>query len=233
MLISEIFYSIQGEGILTGVPSIFIRTSGCNLRCRWCDTPYASWKPKGFNLNMDEILARLEQWPAAKHVVITGGEPMIARGIHALAQELRVRGYHITIETAGTIAPGGITCNLASLSPKLSHSTPLPGEIASGWIERHEQLRLQPNILRAWLDHCTDYQLKFVVGQESDLCEIIRLLSNIGTEIPAHRVLLMPEGKTIKELRSRSVWLSDVCLNTGYRFCHRLHVELYGNKRGT
>ena len=101
MLISEIFYSVQGEGVLTGVPSIFIRTSGCNLRCRWCDTPYASWNPEGEELNVAEILDRIATWPAARHVVLTGGEPMVARGIHELAGALKERGLHITIETAG------------------------------------------------------------------------------------------------------------------------------------
>ena len=194
MLISEIFYSVQGEGILTGVPSIFIRTSGCNLRCRWCDTPYASWKPEGDDLSLEEILARVAEWPAARHVVLTGGEPMIARGIHTLAASLRSQGYHLTIETAGTIAPGGIACDLASVSPKLSHSTPLPGEIEAGWMERHERLRLQPDVLRAWLEHCPDYQLKFVVTGESDLEEIRRLLADLEMPIPADRVLLMPEA---------------------------------------
>ena len=88
MLISEIFYSVQGEGELTGVPSVFIRTSGCNLRCRWCDTPYASWNPEGTEMSVVQILAEVEKHPAA-HVVLTGGEPMVARGIHELATALR------------------------------------------------------------------------------------------------------------------------------------------------
>ena len=126
MLISEIFHSVQGEGELTGVPSVFIRTSGCNLRCRWCDTPYASWNPEGTEMSIDRILAEVEKHPAA-HVVLTGGEPMVARGIHELAASLRRLGKHITIETAGTVAPGGIACDLASISPKLAYSTPAPG----------------------------------------------------------------------------------------------------------
>ncbi len=233
MLISEIFYSVQGEGVLTGVPSIFIRTSGCNLRCRWCDTPYASWNPEGEELNVAEILDRIATWPAARHVVLTGGEPMVARGIHELAGALKERGLHITIETAGTILPGGIACDLASLSPKLTHSTPLPGEIEPGWIERHERRRLQPEVLRAWLDHGGDYQLKFVISTEADLLEIQGLLTTLDCPIPPDRVLLMPEGRTMEELRQRGGWLVEVCRRTGHRFCHRLHIELFGNKRGT
>ena len=101
MLISEIFYSLQGEGELTGVPSVFVRTSGCNLRCNWCDTPYASWNPEGKQMTVEEIVAEIATHPA-KHAVLTGGEPMIAPGIHELAFQLQEAGYHITIETAAT-----------------------------------------------------------------------------------------------------------------------------------
>jgi 7-carboxy-7-deazaguanine synthase len=233
MLISEIFYSVQGEGILTGVPSVFIRTSGCNLRCRWCDTPYASWRTEGEELSNAQILAHTVAHSAAKHVVITGGEPMIARGIHDLAAALRADGFHITIETAGTMPPGGIACDLASLSPKLRHSTPLPGEIEPAWIERHGQRRLQPEVLRAWMAHCPDYQMKFVVSEAGDLDEITALLADVSTGIPPHRVLLMPEGRTVEELATRSAWLVDVCKARGFRYCRRLHIDLFGNRRGT
>jgi 7-carboxy-7-deazaguanine synthase len=117
MLISEIFYSIQGEGELTGVPSVFVRTSGCNLRCNWCDTMYASWDPEGDQMSLDEILRKVDSFPT-QHCVLTGGEPMVAKEIHELANSLRQQGKHITIETAATIPPAGIACDLASLSPK-------------------------------------------------------------------------------------------------------------------
>ena len=120
------FYTIQGEGALTGVPSVFIRTSGCNLRCRWCDTPYASWEPEGRDWSLDEIVAEVRQHPA-RHCVITGGEPMVAKELPELLSMLADAGYHLTIETAGTVPPDGIPCGLASLSPKLSNSTPPPG----------------------------------------------------------------------------------------------------------
>src|SRR5438445_9540450 len=111
MLVSEIFYSLQGEGELAGVPSVFVRLSGCNLRCNWCDTPYASWAPEGEKLSVAEILAQIAAYPA-RHVVLTGGEPMIASGIRELATEVKKLGHHITIETAATIAPQGIPCDL-------------------------------------------------------------------------------------------------------------------------
>lgn len=231
MRISEIFYSIQGEGELTGVPSVFVRTSGCNLRCRWCDTKYASWDPEGDDRMIDGIVAEVLSHPS-HHTVVTGGEPMVAKGVHELMAVLRGRGQHLTIETAATIPPEGIACDLASLSPKLANSTPLPGEIAPGWIEKHDTLRLQPEVIRAWID-AYPYQLKFVVASASDLGEIEDLLRRIDRDIPPHKVLLMPEGVTAEAIRGRDESLVDVCKERGYRYCNRLHVEIFGNKRGT
>src|SRR5438477_971581 len=120
MKIAEIFYSVQGEGGLVGVPSIFVRTSGCNLRCSWCDTPYTSWNPEGADLSIPEILDRTAQFGAARHVVLTGGEPMIAPGIIELSERLHERGLHVTVETAGTVFTP-VACDLMSISPKLSN----------------------------------------------------------------------------------------------------------------
>jgi len=231
MLISEIFYSIQGEGALTGVPSVFVRTSGCNLRCKWCDTPYASWKPEGEQLSPEAVVEQVLRFPA-KHCVITGGEPMIAPGMEELVSLLRAEGLHITIETAATIPPNGIVCDFASLSPKLNNSTPDPDTISSAWVLRHEQTRRQPEILAQWISHC-DYQLKFVVSEESDLLEIENLLSSLPVSIPAWKVQLMPEGRSAAEVDAHSRLLVGVCKEKGYRFCDRLHLRLFGNTRGT
>lgn len=231
MRITEIFYSIQGEGELTGVPSVFIRTSGCNLRCRWCDTMYASWSPEGEDWDVESILAKVRGFPT-RHAVLTGGEPMIAKGIHELAGALRESRYHITIETAGTIPPDGIACDLASLSPKLRNSTPLEGEIATSWIERHESTRWQPEVVRAWVDH-SHFQLKFVVSSAGDLPEIERMVGELGREIPPHQILLMPEGITPEQTHARHGDLVRISKEKGYRFCPRLHLDLFGNTRGT
>ena len=230
MLISEIFHSLQGEGQLAGVPSVFVRTSGCNLRCNWCDTPYASWQSEGSAMTVPEIVAAVRQYPA-RHAVLTGGEPMIAPGMRELAAELKQLGYHLTIETAATIAPGGIACDLASLSPKLKNSAP-DQRLDDTWRQKHEALRWQPDVVRAWLGHC-HYQLKFVVSQAGDVDEIETMLSQLGREIPRAQVLLMPEGVTVEALRARAGWLGELCKQRGYRYAPRLHVELYGNKRGT
>jgi 7-carboxy-7-deazaguanine synthase len=230
MLISEIFYSLQGEGELTGVPSVFVRTSGCNLRCNWCDTPYASWSPEGTTMTIDAILAEVRRYPA-RHVVLTGGEPMIAKEIRALAAALKQAGYHLTIETAATVPPEGIACDLASLSPKLGNSLP-DDRLPASWREKHAALRWQPDVVKAWLA-AYGYQLKFVVSAEADVDEIEGLLGQLGVVIPRAKVLLMPEGTTVEALRARAGWLGELCKARGYRYAPRLHVELYGNKRGT
>jgi 7-carboxy-7-deazaguanine synthase len=229
MRIAEIFYSIQGEGLLAGVPSIFIRTSGCNLRCHWCDTPYASWKPEGPEMSIEEILKKLTEWNC-DHIVLTGGEPMIAPDLPELATALKKQKKHITIETAGTILPNGIPCDLASISPKLSNSTPSP-ERDPAWAKKHEASRLQPEVISEWIRKYP-FQLKFVVSSENDLAEIKDLLSRLPP-VPLHQILLMPEGIDVKTLATRSPWLIEICKREGFRFCPRLHIELFGHTRGT
>lgn len=230
MLISETFYSLQGEGELTGVPSVFIRTAGCNLRCNWCDTPYASWAPEGTDRSVEELVAEVRSHPA-RHVVLTGGEPMIARNIRDLAAALRADGRHITIETAATVSPDGIACDLASLSPKLANSAP-DARLSDSWRARHDVTRWNPDAIRAWIDGYA-CQFKFVVASPADVSELESLLSSLGRDIPRHKVLLMPEATSLERMRERSAWLGELCKARGYRYAHRLHIELYGNKRGT
>jgi 7-carboxy-7-deazaguanine synthase len=221
--ISEIFYSIQGEGGLVGVPSVFVRTSGCNLRCRWCDTPYTSWNPEGEEMTLDAILERVSGYPA-HHAVVTGGEPMIAPAVVELTRRLRERGLHITIETAGTVW-AGVDCDLMSISPKLANSTP-----EGPFRAQHERLRIQPEVLSR-LMATYDYQLKFVVAEPGDLVEIRTLVD--GLRADPRKVILMPEGVDAEVLRERSAWLTEICKAEGFRYSPRLHVDLYGNKRGT
>jgi 7-carboxy-7-deazaguanine synthase len=222
--IAEIFYSIQGEGALAGVPSIFVRTSGCNLRCVWCDTPYTSWQPEGDELSLDEILACVDVYTAARHVVLTGGEPMIAPLVVELTELLRARGLHITIETAGTVFQP-VVCDLMSISPKLAHSTP-----TGSWAATHERLRIQPEALRRLMDGY-EYQLKFVVAGPDDLDEIQRLIDRLAAD--RSKVILMPEGIDPEILRERGRTVAEICKREGFRFGPRLHVDLYGNTRGT
>lgn len=226
MKISEIFYSVQGEGILTGVPSVFVRTSGCNLRCTWCDTPYTSWQPEGRDLTEDEILVEVLQHPAT-HVVVTGGEPMIAPGIVSLTDALKTAGQHITIETAGTVFER-VACDLMSISPKLANSTPHERE-SGRWAAQHDRLRYQPGVLRQ-LMQTSPYQLKFVVTGPDDLAEIHQIVGDVSAD--RSRVVLMPEGTDAETLHERSQWLVEICKHRDFRFSPRLHVELWGNRRG-
>ena len=226
MKIAEIFYSIQGEGTLVGVPSVFIRTSGCNLRCTWCDTPYTSWQPEGVDQSLEQILQTTAQY-GASHVVVTGGEPMIAPGIVTLTQQLRAARLHITIETAGTVY-ASVACDLMSISPKLENSIPWDRE-GGRWAAQHNRLRWQPDVLKQLISEYP-YQLKFVIAAPEDIAEVDRMRQELGS--PPAQVVLMPEGVTREAMQQRGVWLAEICKTTGYRFSPRLHVDLWGDKRG-
>lgn len=228
MNISEIFLSIQGEGKLAGVPSIFIRTSGCNLRCTWCDSPYTSWTPQGREMSIDDILERLADF-ACVYVVLTGGEPMIASHVEELTRRLQEGDYHVTIETAATVWKN-VTCDLASISPKLAHSTPWTRD-EGRWADAHEKNRINIDTIRRFMA-LGEHQLKFVVDAPQDVVEVEALLARIGQYDPAD-VLLMPQGVTQSELTDKGPWIADVCKQRGYRFCPRLQIALFGNVRGT
>jgi len=219
MKISEIFYSVQGEGTLVGVPSVFIRTSGCNLRCAWCDTPYTSWNPEGHEMPVAEILEEVRRYPA-KHAVVTGGEPMIVDEVIELTKALDM---HVTIETAGTVYKP-VKCDLMSISPKLANSTP-EGKFAA----QHERLRYQPEVLKKLIADY-EYQLKFVVSGPGDLAEIESILT--ATNASRDRVVLMPEGTDDATLRTRATWITEICKRENFRYSPRLHIDLYGNRRG-
>jgi 7-carboxy-7-deazaguanine synthase len=224
--ISEIFYSLQGEGALVGVPSVFVRTSGCNLRCVWCDTPYTSWAPEGEDWSIDRILETVDSFRAT-HVVVTGGEPMIAPQIGELTNHLRERGLHITIETAGTVNTP-VACDLMSISPKLKNSTPLERD-GGRWAQQHDRLRWQPSVIKDLITTYS-YQLKFVIADPQDLAEVSQIRDSLN--VPRSQILLMPEGTSIETIRRRGPWLAEICKEQGYRFSPRLHVDLWGNKRG-
>jgi 7-carboxy-7-deazaguanine synthase len=223
MYISEIFNSIQGEGVLAGTPSVFVRTSGCNLRCTWCDTPYTSWQPEGEERGIESIAEEVERY-GASHVVVTGGEPMIAPQIDELTHRLK---QHVTIETAGTV-DAHVRCDLMSISPKLANSTPQNRENGR-WAAQHDRLRYQPEILKR-LIQLYPHQLKFVIADPVDLTEVHAIVETIGAS--KSRVVLMPEGVDAAVLAERGRWLAEICKQEGYRFSPRLHIDLWGNRRG-
>ena len=212
-----------------GIPSTFIRVSGCNLRCVWCDTPYASWSPEGPTLNLNEILVEVKSRPA-RHVVVTGGEPMIFSAVAELSADLRESGFIITIETAGTRFME-VAADLMSISPKLSHSTPVDDPI---WSAKHEKDRLNIPVLTQLLEKYPNYQLKFVVGRsfENDIAEIEQILTQLSGIRP-DRVILMAEGIDATHLLDTQRLLVAPCIERGWRLSPRFHVDLFGNTKGT
>jgi 7-carboxy-7-deazaguanine synthase len=226
--IAEIYHSIQGEGLLTGTPSVFVRASGCNLRCWFCDTPFASWSPEGNDWSVDEIITRVATWNCS-HVVITGGEPMLFAELIPLTERLRAAGMHITIETAGTLYLP-VACDLMSISPKMANSTP-PAERDARWHVRHEQARRAPEIVHRLMSEF-DHQLKFVIDTPADCDEVEEYLSQLP-EVARDRVLFMPQGVEPQDLAERAAWLEPYCQVHNLRFCPRRQIEWFGLVRGT
>jgi 7-carboxy-7-deazaguanine synthase len=210
-----------------GIPSVFVRVSGCNLRCVWCDTPYASWHPEGPVLEVSDVADQVLAY-GVDHVVLTGGEPMLFEGVAQLAELLKAQGRTITVETAGTLYRE-LPCDLMSISPKLAGSTPDDPY----WRERHDATRLQPEVLQKLIDRY-DYQLKFVVDpdREGDLEEIERVLSMLNG-VQSQKVLLMPEGTDSQTLLERSKRLVEPCMQRNWRLTSRMHIDLFGNTKGT
>ncbi len=228
MKIAEIYKSVQGEGFLAGTESVFVRSSGCNLRCWYCDTPYASWTPEGEDLSVDEILARIDEFKCS-HVVLTGGEPMLFAELIPLAAGLRERQRHITIETAGTLYLP-VECNLMSLSPKLANSTPSPVR-APNWAGRHDRTRHAPAVIRRLVSEYP-YQVKFVVDLRSDCEEVEEYLKDFP-EIDRARAMLMPQGTHVETLARQAAWIEPYCRKHNLHYCPRKQIEWFGFVRGT
>ncbi len=226
MRIAEIFHSVQGEGMLMGMPSVFVRTSGCNLRCHFCDTPYTSWNPEGENLELQTVMMQVAGFRCS-HAVVTGGEPMIAPQIDELCKLLKTEQHHITIETAATVFKP-IQADLISLSPKLSNSTPAAG---TGWAERHERDRINIPVIRQFLDNY-ECQFKWVIDQPGDIDEVQAILAQLPV-VPKERLFLMPQAVDIATLAQKGRWIAEICKQKGYRFGPRLHIDLWGHTRGT
>jgi 7-carboxy-7-deazaguanine synthase len=234
--VSERFVSRQGEGLLTGTTSSFIRLSGCNLRCWFCDTPYASWEPDGHFIPTSELV----QWAketGAQHVVLTGGEPLLPMAICELTDALRAAGLHLTVETAGTIFRP-VVSDLLSLSPKLSRSAPpvkrfshLPTVLAERWVDAHQRRRWQPAVIAQLIELAVDYQIKFVIDSPEEADEIVACVKELA--VPAEKIWIMPQAATPQSLDRQETWVRQWCEDAGYRFCDRAHLRWYGAQRGT
>ncbi len=228
--LSELFHSLQGEGAYSGVPSWFIRFSGCNLRCSWCDTPYTSWRPETRPLSTASVVEEFKAQPRTNHYVITGGEPMLfSDQVKALIAAIRQHdgGAVITIETNGTRFDTDVRPNLWSVSPKLATSKPklesVPGALLMH--NRNNNLCHLPKFREQ-----TATQYKFVVTCPQDFDEIEALCASYG--INHREVCIMPEGNTAAVQMKALEWLPMLCIEYGYRFTPRLHVLVWGPKRG-
>lgn len=266
----EMFHSIQGEGKYMGVPSFFVRVSGCNLRCVFknsrCDTPYTSFNPEKTEYkSMDEVVEsfmkmRLEH-PKTTHIVITGGEPMLyqeglynflERVLYCSSYEDSInKEYNVTIETNGTKDPSRFIRDsymlrnnydvdiMFSISPKLSSSVDKEGKfISKEAAERHDRERKGSQALAKYVDYTgIDFQLKFVYSDESSIAEIQDILSylKITNECDydeQNYVYLMPEGITVEHMNTMGKECVEQCLKYGWNFAPRLHILIWGDKRG-
>lgn len=239
----EIFHTIQGEGISTGAPAVFIRASRCNLHCHWCDTDH-TWNFKGTPWPHEkdaipgytkheraEVTYEMDPVEAAEKIlsyrcdrtVITGGEPLLQQeDFLKVMSHIRESdpGHQFEVETNGTRIPSAAfaaAVNQFNVSPKLANSG------------MEGRLRIHPEALAFFSSHSNAW-FKFVVAAPQDLDEIEGLIA--AHQLPRKRVLLMPEGRTSAELNRSAEWLAEVCRDRGYRFCDRLHVRIWGDKRG-
>lgn len=210
--ISEMFFSIQGEGVLQGIPSVLVRLAGCNLKCVWCDSKIKN----SYEFSIEELITKISQHNC-KYIILTGGEPLIYEDIVFLTQELKNKGFHITVETNATVKKP-IVCDLLSLSPKLIHSGNTDVKL------------FDPEIINYYIENY-DYQIKFVVqDQQSDFDEITDLLGLLAT-YDLERILIMPMSTTKNDLYKMQRKVIALCLQNGYRYSNRLQLQVWGNKK--
>ncbi len=213
--VAEVFRSIQGEGATAGLPSAFLRLQGCSLGCVWCDTRY-SWPPGGgTELDLRQVLRRVEAL-AVHNVVVTGGEPLESPAFVPLVEGLKAGGHRIEVETAGFLVPPDAPVDQWNVSVKLANSGVC------------RERRIQPAAIQAFLARPSWF--KFVIVAAADIREVEELAATYA--IPRDRVLLMPEGMTRRALEGRSALVADLCQRHGFRFSPRLHILLWGPKRG-
>lgn len=240
--ISELFYSIQGEGKKAGTPSFFVRTNYCNLRCQFaggnlCDTPYTSWYP-GDSKNLGKVTIEyiLSQYRNfyPSDVIITGGEPTLQKaGLIELCSALKKldRKIFITLETNGTRYGEYVKfIDLVSISPKLATSVPTNKK----FMKSHLKSRLNFNVLNQYQlgshQKIYDIQWKFVITSEKDIEEILLIQNRVN--FPNNTVYLMPEGITRRDLSMRRKVVANLCKQYNFNYCERLQILIWGNKRG-
>lgn len=219
--ICEIFCSIQGEGLMQGVPSVFLRFPRCNLRCVWCDTQDLLSKGERTRYSIRELLEIIALWNCP-HVVITGGEPVLEEHLSDLVSALKEEGYFVTVETNATLIRE-FQCDLFSMSPKLSNSIRV---LPDG---RGFPSAVNIEVIRYYMERGC-YQLKFVARDiQSDFDEIHRVLEQLGPYDP-QRVMIMPLAATRKELCRIQQNMVRLCMINGLRYANRLQLQIWDGK---
>ena len=214
--VSELFHSLQGEGLSTGVPAHFLRLQGCEVGCRWCDTRYTWDAAGGRATTVAAAFAELEALGAANLLVVTGGEPLSHPGVAGLLAAAVERWPRVEVETSGLQPPPASHARLHyNHSPKLPSAT---GRWAETWAHARA-FAGDPNTT-----------FKLVVGGDPDEADALRLIAE--HELPRNRTVLMPEGLTDAALHARAIALAETCRRENLRLSPRLHVWLWGAKRG-
>jgi 7-carboxy-7-deazaguanine synthase len=233
-----VFYTVQGEGRYVGTPSIFIRLSGCNLRCTWrnpdgslttCDTPYSSLTPEKRLATVDEVVDEVRQYPKGRHVVVTGGEPFLQENMPVLVESLTLLGKFVTIETNGTIYKQ-TSANFLSISPKLSSASFSNNE---RFLRQQQKNRRNMEALIKHIE--SPHQLKFVVNTVEDVEEVKlyvkELESRLNRPYDQSNIYLMPQGVTEEQFDQRMSWIVEAVRQHGWNLSDRLHIRIWGNKR--
>ena len=253
----DIAGTIQGEGKLAGTPSLFIRLASCNLRCVWqmddgsfckCDTSYASFRPENKSvLQVGDIVDLVRHNIGnMQHVVITGGEPMLQKeGLAELCRLIKKELHlHITVETNGTIFDKEVAqyIDLFSISPKLSNSVPSKDKLEyfeegeTGASKFHHEVRRNLNVLQSYIYFANslekDLQLKFVVGKASDAAEIKNDYLDLLMGYSQNDILLMPLGASQQQITQSTPIVLKMCIQNGWKFTPRVHIDLFGSKQG-
>jgi len=217
MQVAEVFYSIQGEGVTAGLPAVFVRLQGCSVGCSWCDTKY-SWDPEaGSAVELDALVEEVSAYPC-RRAVVTGGEPLESPSFALLLKALGVQGFTIEVETSGTVPP----------PPSVDRSVQWNVSLKLAGSDVDEARRLKPDVIRAFL--ARDAWWKFVVTSDADVAEVLQLAERFA--LPRARILLQPEAVQREDLIERSRWVVEACKLHGFAFSPRLHVLLWGAKRG-